>query len=104
MDPMLLTALTAGVLAAGIVAVMACLAGPSLGWTRPRSASWLDEAMRTRLLVNTRDGQTIDGSLVRVDADGIILAPATYETSALAGSVWIPREHIAWVQQPPAPS
>jgi hypothetical protein len=71
-------------------------------WRRTPPPTWLDDAMRTRLLVQTRDGQTLDGSLVRVDADGIVLHPATYGTEKLAGEVWVARERVAWVQRPDA--
>ena len=64
--------------------------------------SWLDDTLRTRILVQTRDGQTIEGALVRIDADGIVLDPARYENQDLAGVAWIPRERIAWIQEPDA--
>lgn len=41
--------------------------------------------LRTRILVQTRDGTTIEGALVRIDAGGIVLAPACYENQDLAG-------------------
>lgn len=67
-----------------------------------RESTWLDAVTRRRLLVQTTDGQTIDGPLVRVDADGIVVGPARHADSgqSLAGEVWIPRAKVAWVQNP----
>lgn len=68
--------------------------------------SWLDGVTRRRVLVHTRDGQTIDGQLARVDRDGVVLAPATLADGPhdLAGEVFVPQERIAWLQQPEAAS
>lgn len=67
------------------------------------SDSWLEEVVRRRLLVHTRDGQTLDGQLARVDADGLVLSPAKLEGEYdLGGEVWVPRERVGWAQHPPA--
>jgi hypothetical protein len=91
-------AVAAAALAVGL------LVGVVLVWDhRPASASsWLQGVVRRRLLVHTRDGQTIDGQLVRVDADGLVLGPAQWEGVDVGGEVWVPRERVAWCQQPPA--
>jgi hypothetical protein len=70
--------------------------------TDEQPAGWLHEAARHRLLVHTRDGQTLDGQLARVDADGLVLDPVTLADGdhRLAGSVWVPRERVAFVQHP----
>lgn len=64
--------------------------------------TWLEEATRTRVLVNTIDGQTIEGSLVRADADGIVVDAARHADAqqTIAGVAFIPRERVSWVQQP----
>lgn len=70
--------------------------------TAPAPAAWLDELARRSVLVHTRDGQTISGALVRVDDDGLILEPARWEDQDLAGRAWVPRDRVAWVQEPKA--
>lgn len=96
----LLVGLFAGVLITAAVAVAV------LRDRRPPQQRWLESVTRRRLLVQTRDGQTIDGQLVRNDADGIVLQPAKLDSldRPLAGEVWIPHNRIAWVQQPGAPA
>jgi hypothetical protein len=99
--------LTVIVLAVGLLAVAAAI-GVDVGRRRERAAApaepeaWLDAVTRRRLLVQTTDGQTIEGSLARVDADGIILAPARHSDSGqdLAGEVWVPRDRVSWIQGP----
>lgn len=88
----------------GVVATVALVAA-AIAVERHRHCSrepagWLGEAVRRRLLIHTVDGQTIDGQLARVDADGLVLAPAMWEGYELGGQVWVPRERVAWAQQP----
>lgn len=95
---MLLAVLALTILAAGVVVA----AGWLVGGRRRDPGGWLDAATRRRLLVHTRDGQTLDGQLVRVDRDGVVLEPARLDgvSDGLDGQVWVPRERIAWAQQP----
>lgn len=78
--------------AAGVTAI-------ALGAHRP---GWIREATRTRLLVHTRDGQTLDGQLVREDRDGLVLDPVMLADGGISvsGRVFVPRERVAWIQQP----
>lgn len=71
-------------------------------WFADRRAGWLDSVVRRRLLVHTRDGQTFDGPLVRVDRDGVVLGPVVLADGPhdLDGEVFILRERVAWVQHP----
>lgn len=84
------------------VAAGATTAAMVTGWRPRRSPTWLEDATRARIMVNTTDGHTIEGSLVRADAGGIVLSPARYTDAQqdLAGNVWIPRERVGWIQQP----
>jgi hypothetical protein len=85
----------------GIASTRLLLDGWRPRWPRRRT-SWLQEATRSRILVNTIDGQTIEGSLVRCDADGIVVDAVRHADARqdLAGIAFIPRERISWVQQP----
>lgn len=65
-----------------------------------RPAGWLDDAMGRRLLVQTREGQTIEGVLTRVDVDGVEVSSPRVDGTDLSGAAWVPRERIAWVQRP----
>lgn len=67
-----------------------------------RQADWLETVTRRRVLVHTRDGQTLDGQLARVDRDGLVLAPASLADGPhdLDGDVFVPRDRVAWMQQP----
>lgn len=81
----------------------AVAAAVGLGWwLAVRRDRWLDTVTRRRVLVHTRDGQTLDGQLARVDRDGLVLAPATWADGPhdLEGDTWVPRERVAWMQQP----
>lgn len=71
-------------------------------WLSSRRDGWLDEVVRRRVLVHTRDGQTIDGQLIRVDRDGVVLGPAVLADGPhdLDGEVYVARERVAWVQHP----
>lgn len=96
----LLTTIAGIVTGAGIVAGL-------LWWIsrherRLQEPRWLHEVTRRRLLVHTRDGQTLDGQLARVDVDGLILEPVTLADGgvSLDGRAWVPRERIAWIQEP----
>lgn len=91
-------ALTVGLLA--VTATIAADVGRRRARRAANPASWLDDVARRRLLVQTTDGQTLEGSLVRVDADGIALASPRLDATALSGDLWVPRERIAWVQRP----
>lgn len=64
---------------------------------------WLESVLRKRIIVHTRDNQSVDGSLVSTMDDGFVLraarllnqgAPAT----TMAGEVFIPRENVAFAQ------
>lgn len=69
---------------------------------RGRPSGWLEERVATRLLVHTRDGDTVDGVVTRVHRDGLELESVRWEDRQLGGTAWVPRERIRWVQQPPS--
>lgn len=87
-----------------LVGVLAALVVPALAERRRgrTPTSWLEDVTRTRILVNTVDGQTLEGSLVRADADGIIIDAARHADAnqTIAGVAFIPRERICWIQAP----
>lgn len=92
--------------AAGLAAVVVVATVAAAAWwlTSGRSR-WLARAMRRRLLVHLTPeagGHTIDGRLARVDADGVVLAPASLSDTGveLGGDVYVPRERISFVQAP----
>lgn len=86
------------------------LASISRAWTEPappeEPAAWLDRVVARRVLVHLVTDETIEGLLVTVADDGIVLTGATYlgnVTSSLGGDVWVPRAKIRLVQlAPPA--
>ncbi len=65
--------------------------------------SWLTSVMTKRIIVHTKQDQSIDGSLVARMDDGIILRAARLLNSganptSMAGEVFIPRENVAFAQ------
>lgn len=91
--------LTILVLAAAVVTI-------ATAWTirasRTPEPSWLQQATRRRILVQTAAGETVDGLLVAADEHGLTLEPAKVEDRDVAGQVWVPRDGVRWVQRPPA--
>lgn len=64
---------------------------------------WLEAVMTKRILVHTKDGISIEGSLVAQMDDGIVLRAAKLidapdRTTALLGEVWIPSSNLAFAQ------
>lgn len=65
--------------------------------------SWLDRVMRKRIVVHTRDDQSIEGVLMERTEDGVILRAAKLLNGAgpptqMAGETWVPRENVAFAQ------
>lgn len=65
--------------------------------------SWLKSVMTKRLLVHLTSGQSLDGSLTAIMADGIVLRAAKLladsdKAVSMAGEVYVPREKVAFVQ------
>lgn len=72
--------------------------------------SWLDRLHRERVIVHTKDDQSIRGLIGEAYRDCVVLAEAEYllkdveapsekKTVELDGRPVIPRENIAWVQK-----
>jgi hypothetical protein len=65
--------------------------------------SWLESVMTKRLVVHLVSGQSMEGSLSAITADGIILRAAKLllpeqKSTGMAGEVYIPREQVAFAQ------
>ena len=86
---------------AAVVVAFVALVGLATWLVFAHSPGWLARSTRQRVLVHTRDGQTIDGQLARVDRDGLVLSPAEWEQVEVGGEVFVPRERVAWCQRPP---
>ena len=68
-----------------------------------RRQSWLDQVMRKRIIVHTRDDQSIDGTLWEQTSDGVILRAAQLlnpsgSPTVMPGEVWVPRENVLFAQ------
>lgn len=96
--------LAAALVLVGLSGWIVVTAGRLRAWARRAEApaTWWDETRRQRVLVHTRDNQTFDGQLVRVDADGVVLDPVTLVDGPhrLKGRVFLPADRIAWWQHP----
>lgn len=69
-----------------------------------RPGSWLERATRKRIIVHTRDDQSIEGVLMKCVDDGLILRAARLlgsdgKQTAMAGEVFVPRENVAFTQR-----
>lgn len=69
------------------------------------AGGWIESVMTRRITIHTKDGQSIDGSLVAEMSDGVILRAPTLLPSEegnkpilMAGEVWVPRENVAFAQ------
>lgn len=97
---MTIFALIAAALAATLAAhaVLVCRA------RRPRT--WLDELMQETIVVVTRDDRSVQGRLVKVYDDEVVLGSPRYLNEAksedLPGELGVPRENVALYQRPKA--
>lgn len=91
--------------AAAVAAVLVLAAAIHVGawwWGRGRRPTWLERATRRRVMVQTTTGQTLDGHLAEADRHGLVLQPVKLEGGPpMAGQAYVPRERVAWIQQPP---
>lgn len=68
------------------------------------SGSWLARATRKRIIVHTRNDQSIEGVLMECLDDGLILRAARLlgadgKQTTIAGEVFVPRENVAFTQR-----
>lgn len=65
---------------------------------------WVRKAVGRRILVHTKDEQTVEGILVLQGRDGLLLNVAKLYSSdgevPMAGDVFVPRENVALIQAP----
>jgi hypothetical protein len=71
-------------------------------WLR-RPDRWLAQRTTRRVVLHTTDSQSIDGLLMTVAPDGIVLSNAIYldnsaEPVQMGGEIWVPRDKVAMVQ------
>ncbi len=80
------------VIAGGVIAAVVVV----LVWQR----NWLRGRSGARVVVHTTTERSLEGTLVVVAPDGLVLAGARYLESdtALAGEVYVPAERVAWMQ------
>lgn len=67
------------------------------------SVGWLEGVILKRIMVHLKDDNSIEGSLVAVMADGLILRAAELRNLnnppvKMAGEVFVPRENLAFAQ------
>lgn len=65
--------------------------------------SWLGRVLKKRIIVHTRQDQSIEGVLMEHVEDGLILRAANLllgdgKKTTMAGEVFVPRENIAFAQ------
>lgn len=65
--------------------------------------AWFARVLKKRVIVHTRDSQSIEGVLMEQTADGIILRAASLlrdggNKTSMAGEVFVPRENVAFAQ------
>lgn len=66
-------------------------------------SSWLDRVMKKRVVIHTKDDQSIEGTLMEQVEDGVILRAAKLLNPAgastpMAGEVFVPRDNVAFAQ------
>jgi hypothetical protein len=66
-------------------------------------AGWLDRVMKKKILVHTRQDQSIEGVLMEQAVDGIILRASALlgengKRTTMGGEVFVPRENVAFAQ------
>lgn len=66
-------------------------------------STWLKTVIEKRIIVHTKEDQSIEGSLAAVMKDGLVLRVAALlgssgQSTAMPGEVFIPREEVAFVQ------
>lgn len=74
----------------------------SLGAFTP-APTWLESVLKKRIIVHTRQDQSIEGTLMEQTADGIIMRASSLlgsdgKRTPMAGEVFIPRENVAFAQ------
>lgn len=83
-----------------LLLIVVILAGAQVLRREPKG--WLDKVSGERVLVHTVDNQTIEGALISVLRDGLVLrAPRLIADEAVnvAGDVFVPRPKVALVQR-----
>ncbi len=64
---------------------------------------WLDSKHLHRLIVHTTDDKSVEGCVLRVARDGVVLIQSKFLDGdgqvPLAGEFFIPRDRIAFVQE-----
>jgi hypothetical protein len=70
----------------------------------PEPVSWFGSTLKKRVIVHLRDSSSIEGALMSVTDDGVILragkllAGGGKPDTPMAGEVFVPRENVAFAQ------
>lgn len=67
------------------------------------STGWLDSVLTRRIIVHMTNNQSVEGSLVEVMSDGIVLRAAKLlndegSPTPMAGETWVARDKVAFAQ------
>lgn len=68
------------------------------------STPWLSRVMKRKIILHTKDSQSIEGVLWEQSRDGVILRAAKLlgekgMSTSMAGEVFVPRENVAFAQR-----
>lgn len=68
------------------------------------STPWLSRVLKRKIIVHTRESQSIEGILWEQSRDGVILRAAKLlgengTATSMAGEVFVPRENVAFAQR-----
>lgn len=68
-----------------------------------RPQTWLERVLKKRIILHTKDDQSIEGVLMEQAADGVILRASKLlgaggKETVMAGEVWVPARNVAFAQ------
>ena len=81
-----------------LLVATAILAGVVVTWFSP--GRWLRRRSGRSVVVHTTTDRSIEGTLMVVARDGLVLAGARYldADTDLGGEIYVPAEQVAWMQ------
>lgn len=89
-----------------VVLLALSMAACGVAWLGRRSERWLTQHLARRVIVHTTEGQSLEGLLTTNASDGLVMTAAIFLDSStdpvqLAGTIWVPREKLAFLQIEP---